>query len=999
MSSSDAPTFVELSRHLVSLRSLARHLVGSEHDADDLLQDACARYLVRPPRVAGAVRGWFATVMRRLASDGRRASGRRVARERTTSRPEGVAPQDGGVEQMEVGQRLVACVLALPEPYRSVIYLRHWEGLEPTEIAVRCGVPVKTVKTRLARGLARLRVALDAGFGGRREAWFASLLPLALGRDAAVSVASASGAASGAGLVGGALVMKQVVAVLVVLAVGALVWWRGLLTPAPVATPSAPHAVPTPTAERASPSTGGNAVVPKPFHPGDAAESRADTQPATGALTVKLKWSDGSAAGAIALVVQCVGDPAPRDERFHARTDDAGEAHFDTLFAGAVSIDSDRGPRFEADVKAGETRTVELTLPKAEGVAGKVVDSDGRPVADASIFVSDTLVADVSPIRGRTGADGSFFIRDVNARRSIGARAAGFQPSTLFQVGEMPVDTAGVRTVTLTLGPPGGAVAGRVVDPAGAPVAGAQVKVGPRGGHIIDLPSGVRGTAPQPVAVITDADGRFTYPGALPPGDQPVSVTARGWPNWSGSVAVKEGETATMEIALETPATIVGRVVDASGAAVPGANVVESVEHQGGWHFDAFPAPRAVTDADGGFTLRWVPPGLRELNGRVGKRPDLGRATVKAECAAGRTTEVTLKLDPGATIEGRVQDKDGHPLRGWKVYADPDPYGMTYPRQAETREDGGFVLANLDEQYRYNVTVAAPRSVPIPPRAERKSLRPRTRDLVLVVTDTALADGRVRGRVVDEAGRPPKDVQLTIRPVGGNQGLFVDMEEATGAFDHGDVSAGRYTLQVIRGGMTLLTSPVIEVPAGATVDAGTLSIEKPGRIEVVLVGGVAPEDFRPWLNRDGHGTVSFERDGSIFRSADLAPGTWRLGAAPGSRFIRAQDIQLVAGETRRVEIHSEAAFEVDAYLVLPESDTKWTVVTCVARDESGAVVWEVGRLTRPALDRGRIQLYGLSLPKGRFTLEAKTDSGLGATDVITVDGPSREAKPRRLEMK
>ena len=56
--------------------------------------------------------------------------------------------------------------------------LRYFDDLAPREVASRLGVPVETVRTRLRRGLERLRTALDERHGGDRSAWAGGLVPL-----------------------------------------------------------------------------------------------------------------------------------------------------------------------------------------------------------------------------------------------------------------------------------------------------------------------------------------------------------------------------------------------------------------------------------------------------------------------------------------------------------------------------------------------------------------------------------------------------------------------------------------------------------------------------------------------------------------------------------------------------------------------------------------------------------------------------------------------------
>jgi RNA polymerase sigma-70 factor (ECF subfamily) len=66
-------------------------------------------------------------------------------------------------ERHEVAEAIAGALQGMPRHYRQVLTLRLVHGLEPTAIAHALGSPPATVKSRLQRGLARLRKALPGG--------------------------------------------------------------------------------------------------------------------------------------------------------------------------------------------------------------------------------------------------------------------------------------------------------------------------------------------------------------------------------------------------------------------------------------------------------------------------------------------------------------------------------------------------------------------------------------------------------------------------------------------------------------------------------------------------------------------------------------------------------------------------------------------------------------------------------------------------------------------
>ena len=178
------PGFDELLAHADWVRGLARELVRDEQRAADVVQDTWVAALERPPLDARNLRGWLASVARNLARGVGRADARRTRRETAAARAEASASTQELAERAALQRDLVDRVLELDEPYREVLLLRYFEELEPREIAARLAVPIATVRTRHARGLAKLRVKLEREYGDRR-AWCVALAPFALGGKSA----------------------------------------------------------------------------------------------------------------------------------------------------------------------------------------------------------------------------------------------------------------------------------------------------------------------------------------------------------------------------------------------------------------------------------------------------------------------------------------------------------------------------------------------------------------------------------------------------------------------------------------------------------------------------------------------------------------------------------------------------------------------------------------------------------------------------------------------
>jgi RNA polymerase sigma-70 factor, ECF subfamily len=152
---------------LPRLRRFARTLVGNPHDADDLVQIAIERALVKSQqlRADAPVSGWMFGILRNAWIDEIRGRARRNRLFAPEELGEQVADPTGG-QQAEslVVQEAVA---ALSAEQREVIGLVLIEGLSYREAAAILEVPVGTVTSRLARAREALQISLDNTPEGR----------------------------------------------------------------------------------------------------------------------------------------------------------------------------------------------------------------------------------------------------------------------------------------------------------------------------------------------------------------------------------------------------------------------------------------------------------------------------------------------------------------------------------------------------------------------------------------------------------------------------------------------------------------------------------------------------------------------------------------------------------------------------------------------------------------------------------------------------------------
>lgn len=360
--------------------------------------------------------------------------------------------------------------------------------------------------------------------------------------------------------------------------------------------------------------------------------------------------------------------------------------------------------------------------------------------------------------------------------------------------------------------PEGRRVVGRIVDPDGRPVPGAEVELD--------------GLA----ALVADADGRFSAPiDASFRAQQVLRATAPGFVAAEPTLTAEwSDERATFDLGtltLDRAAQVSGVVVDDAGAAIEGAEI--RLEPLGTALMDTVRAeqvgdPVAVTTVAGAFRIEELPVGPWRL--RV-DHPDHPTTIVDGVSRASGMDPRPLEiaLPKGGVVGGRVNGvvPEGARVVGVRVGAGIEP---NRARSARVESDGTFTLRGLVPDADYEVVVAEASDALA--RGGGLSNRVRTRpgdsSVQLTVGGADSLEGTrgagLRFRLVDaESGEPIDDFDASYRD--GTQG-FLRALEAGGSIDASGVVAFR------------------DLSAKKGEEGSALRLEAPG-YEFFEMGGIA----------------------------------------------------------------------------------------------------------------------------------------------------------------
>lgn len=500
-------------------------------------------------------------------------------------------------------------------------------------------------------------------------------------------------------------------------------------------------------------------------------EAKADGPP--GVITGRVVDREG--AGVVGATVE-IGrrERRGRPKRNEVKTDRFGNFSLEVkpggywVSASHPEFARSKGERFQ--LGSGTTKTLELVVPPSSALVGTVLTADGRPIAGAKVALG----------RGRddqetkTNEDGQFRIDGL--REGLYRVSASSDGYVRESARDVPVVEASGGRVAFVL-KVGGELSGVLRKPDGAPL--------PRGLVFAHRASG------RPAMTRSDKDGRYRLTG-LEEGDATLFARSEDYGlSVRSTTVVVPGVLAVRDLVLAEGPRIEGVLHSASGEALGDMNVVAR-----GKVGDV--VRRGKSDKDGRFTVKNLYPGRYELQvggGGRGWGPRRALLTHELEVTVGTATVELTVPDPVA-LAGTVRDGNGDVVDRANVYA---IVGEDYRGQGRTDKAGRFELKDLPaDSYRLFVRVGDDRLVGLGAAELREGET--LDDLELIVRPPA----KLRGQVLDSAGRPAVGVVLDVRGGGASPVRRDATTDAEGRFELGPLYDGSYELKAREGSLALL---------------------------------------------------------------------------------------------------------------------------------------------------------------------------------------------------
>ncbi len=608
--------------------------------------------------------------------------------------------------------------------------------------------------------------------------------------------------------------------------------------------------------------------------------------------------------------------------------------------------------------------TTQRHVDSRPGVNGEVIDAEGKPVADALVWIDqptcDGLPFDFRPPAHttRSAADGSFrlAIGDLACNQRIGATAIGHTPT------HRSLASAGSAPIQLQL-QPGEALLGWVVDGNGQAVAGARVRA----------TTTVVGCE---FAAITQTDkhGEFAL---LVDGDQAAElrITAQGFAVHS-THRVPSGQAQRFELSAHSQ--VLGVLHGPVGFEVTGIDV----ERPLGETFTRVRDNAAELDGE-----RFAIDGLSAGDYRLRLRGRGFGETFSPVFTVGPTTpaQLELVLAPEARLHGLLTNSDGSAAPQVVLIARPasaEPgsalqgallasyYGGPRAIRTSTDQRGAFEFTGLAAGRHQLVAVFDQRETELG-------------EVSLAAADNHQqlrlpAAGQIRGELIDQLGHARSTATIELSAAHNGSRIGRTTTDPDGSFEFVALPPGEYQVSWRTPGVPAMTA----VTTRLFVQAGTITnCELETSATGELIGVVNPSSQQ--LERlvltasDGAQLALTTDTNGRFTCSDLAAGEYRLQA----------QLRAAPNHNRKISIRPGSQ---QVSIDLPLGQIDGTVLDPLGRPSTGARITlfegSAAVATTVADPSGRFHFHHLGTGVWILRAESGTDHNYGETRVSLTAG-------------
>jgi hypothetical protein len=413
---------------------------------------------------------------------------------------------------------------------------------------------------------------------------------------------------------------------------------------------------------------------------------------------------------------------------------------------------------------------------------------------------------------------------------------------------------------------------------------------------------------------VTDEKGVAIF-NAVPKGERVVKVVHPPFANGQQFFNTKETPSASVEVALSPGFEVVGRVLDASGAPVKGANVSDN--YSGRTFLCAM--QKSVTDGEGRYRLGWYnrEKGLWSFTVEHKDFAEQSKGDLKPPSGSDEVSW-DFTLDKGWEIKGLVLNEDGKPVEGATVRYGSS-WSMVGAKWAKTDAKGRFHIVRIGGKSTWPVVAEAEGYAP-----GQDKVTPGKGTEVPDISFRLKRGLVTKGRVVDGDGNPVKNAIISPRMliddrteyVGGRIGV-----DDNGEFEIRNLPASGVSLDMYGNGI----SAIRDMPFDPTKPL-LLTAEKPG----VIIGMVLDaetqkpvEKFSVSLGRPTAKKVAGAPDASI-------SGVPQAVQSPEGKFLL-EDLINRAGHEVTVRAEGYTKKTVDYVEARPVDDKGWPIEILLRR--------------------------------------------------------------------